>query len=303
MSDQPRYRANDSNMDVGVVLGSLSAAAAPGPVFSRLLQGLGHSESGARNLLTKLVHAGALTSTRVGRVSVYAFADQNVRKYQQVEGTGSGPGWDGVFRALVYDIPEKQRGYRDRFRYLAAFNGYGVLRPGVLISPREHSPDLDALVAEAPGTARIHRVALTPDDAAQARVLAAEAWDLVALGTRYEAVLAEIRAAREEGVGEGVAEDPYPAFRRWARLYRHVFELETHNPDLPAELLPERWPKEGYWAALSELNAEWGPAIQPVLRRIVDEADPAGLTVYYPPPWAAGDAPGADPVSPRPARR
>lgn len=292
MSDQPRYRANDSNMDVGVVLGSLSAAAAPGPVFSRLLQGLGHSESGARNLLTKLVHAGALTSTRTGRVSVYAFADQNVRKYQQVEGTGADQQWDGVLRTLVYDIPEKHRGFRDRFRYLAAFNGYGVLRPGVLISPREHSPDLDALVAQAPEEARIHRVSLTPQDEAQARLLAAEAWDLVALGRRYAAVLAEIRTAREEGPGQGIAEDPYPAFRRWARLYRHVFDLEKHNPDLPVELLPERWPRESYWAALTELNAQWGPVIQPALRRIADDADPAGLTVYYPPPWASGAGPG-----------
>lgn len=286
MSDQPRYRANDSNLDVGVVLGALSAAAAPGPVFSRLLQGLGHSESGARNLLTKLVHAGALTSTRVGRVSLYAFADQNVRKYQQVEGTGADHGWDGVFRTLLYDIPEKQRGYRDRLRYLAAFNGYGALRPGVLISPREHSPDLDGLLAEAPEGTRVHRVSLRPEDAQQARMLAAEAWDLGALARRYAAVLAEIRAAREEGPGEQIEDDPYPAFRRWARLYRHVFDLEKHNPDLPSVLLPVRWPKESYWAALTELNSGWGPAIQPVLRRLADEVDPAGLTVYYPPPWS-----------------
>lgn len=286
MSDQPRYRANDSNMDVGVVFGSLSAAAIPGPVFTRMLQGLGQSESAARNLLTKLVHAGVLTAERVGRVSVYAFADQNFRKYQQVEGTGAAEAWDGVFRALVYDIPEKQRSYRDRFRYLAAFNGYGALRPGVLISPREHSPDLDALIAEAPEGSRVHRVSLTPESAAHARVLAAEAWDLMALGERFAAVLAEIRAAREEGPGEGVTADPYPAFRRWARLYRHVFDLERNNPDLPAELLPERWPKESYWAALSALNAQWGPVIQPALRQIADEADPVGLTAYYPPPWA-----------------
>lgn len=289
MSDQPRYRANDSNMDVGVVFGSLSATAVPGPVFTRLLQGLGRSESAARNLLTKLVHAGVLTAERVGRVSVYAFADQNVRKFRQVEGTGAAEAWDGIFRTLVYDVPEKQRGYRDRFRYLAAFNGYGALRPGVLISPREHSPDLDALVAEAPEDSRVHRLSMTPESVAHARVLAAEAWDLVALGERFGAVLAEIRTARREGPGDGVAEDPYPSFRRWARLYRHVFDLERTNPDLPAELLPERWPKESYRAALSGLNAEWGPVIQPALRRVADAADPAGLTLYYPAPWEDPD--------------
>lgn len=289
MSDQPRYRANDSNLDVGVVLGALSAAAAPGPVFIRMLTGLGHSDSGARNVLTTMVNSGRMTSTRAGRVSVYAFTDQNVRKYQQVEGTGEDGGWDGRLRTIIYDIPERQRAFRDRFRYLAAFNGYGVLRPGVLISPREHSADLEAVIAEAPDGARLHQVMLTPTGPAQARALAAEAWDLVDLARRYAAVLAEIRTAEEQGPGAEVEDDPFPAFRRWARLYRHVFDLEHHNPELPPELLPEQWPRQSYWAALAGLNGTWGPAIQPALRRLADEVDPGGLTAYYPPPWESED--------------
>lgn len=300
MSDRPRYRVNDSSVDVGIVLGSLSASAAPGPVFVTLLTSLGHSESAARNLLTKLVHTGGLSATKSGRVTIYAFTDQNARKYQQVEGTGDGPGWDGAFQAIVYDIPETQRRYRDRFRYFASYNGYGTLRPGVLISARPHSSDLDALMADAPPGARVHAVTLTPPDLGKARELAAEAWDLERLSQRYAEVVDEIRTTREQGPG-AIDEDPLPAFRTVARLYRHVFALEQHNPDLPAELLPADWPRAGYWAELATLNGAWGPSLQAQLRRIADAADPAGLTAYYPPPWESGAYPPVTPPAPEAA--
>lgn len=284
MSDRVRYRINVRDLSTGYAFGCLSASAVPGPVMVRMLTGLGMGESAARNLITQHVHKGALAPTRVGRVAVYRFTDQNARKYQQVEGTSGPPAWSGDFDCIVYDIPERERAFRDRFRYLAHYNTYGTLRPGVLIAARPHSPDLDTLIEERPSGSRIHLGRLTPSDHDQARGMARAAWDLDDLQRRYRRVIGSIAAARSEGPGDVVA-DPWAAYRRWTGLYGEVLQLQLADPDLPAELLPSDWPRQSYWTELAALNASWGPEIQPALRAAVAELDPHGLTEYYPPPW------------------
>lgn len=289
MTDHPRYRVTERSLDVGFTFGALSASALTGPVLVRLLAELQITESAARNLLVKMVRMRALSAERVGRTTVYRLAAQPARKYQQVEGTAGPPRWEGAFSCIVYDIPERERSFRDRLRHLAAFNGYAALRPGVLIAPREHVEDFHEVLLNGPPGTRIHVARLEPEDLGQARVIAAEAWDLPGLATRYTALIRAIAAEHAAGPGEDVEADPWPVFRRLARLYRQVLTLQIDDPDLPPELLTDDWPRENYWAMLSALNAHWGPRMQPAVRAVAAGLDPHGLIELYPAPWESQD--------------
>jgi len=284
VTDQPRYRATANSLTVGFVFGVLAASRLSGPVLVALLGELGLHPSAARNALTRMMHMGALTTARVGRTGLYALADQPRRKYRQVEGTTLDEPWDGSFHCIVYDIPERERGFRDRFRHLAAFNTYGSLRPGVLVSTRAHSPQMDEVIAARPGGVRIHCARLHPSDMAHAQQMASEAWNLSALAGRYTRVIATIDAERRAGIGP--LDDPWPAVRRLRRLYDEVVGLQLDDPDLPPELLPADWPRSAYWQRLFTFNGEWGTKLLPLLRGIADAVDRQGVCEYYQPIWA-----------------
>lgn len=285
--EHPRYRATENALSIGFLFGALSATELSGPVLISLLGGLGLGESTARNALTRMVGVNALTSRRAGRNSVYHPSEHLLGKFQQVLGTTPEQPWDGVFRCLVYDIPERERRYRDRFRYLAEFNSYGQLRPGVLISPRQHSLQFESVISERPDGTRIHLTELHPGDLRQASRLAHEAWSLPELQRRYQQLTESIEVALTQGLAPATGSPTWlwEQFDRWHQLYRDVIRLQFDDPALPRVLLPADWPEPLYWDRLSQLNLEWGPVLLPELRRFAAERDKAGLCRFEATPY------------------
>jgi len=49
--------------------------------------------------------------------------------------------WDGKWRVLMFDIPEKHREKRDFFRYLLKQNNYAMLQASVFINPYPLNPE------------------------------------------------------------------------------------------------------------------------------------------------------------------
>lgn len=290
--EHPRYRATENGLTVGFIFGALTASELSGPVLIALLGGLGLQESAARNALTRMVRMSALESRRSGRISLFRLAPHPLQKYRQIEGALDGAPWDGSFRCLIYDIPERERSFRDRFRSLAGFASYGQLRPGVMISPRVHSSHLDEVIAQRPHDTRIHLTELRPTDLSEARRMALEAWALPELGSRYLKVTAAIEEALQSDI---TADQSDPAWfwthlDQWRRIYSGVSRLQFDDPSLPHSLLPPRWPAHRYWNRLNQLNQLWGPHLVPPLRQLADSLDPAGLCQYYTPPWASTEA-------------
>ncbi len=285
--EHPRYRATENALSIGFLFGALSATELSGTVLVGLLGGLGLNEAAARNALTRMVGVRALASRRVGRARVYFPSDRLLGKYRQVLGKGPNQDWDGIFHCLVYDIPERERTYRDRFRYIAEFSSYSPLRPGVLISPRVHSEHLRTLISERPLGTRVHVTQLRPVDEAQAKQLAQEAWDLPDLARRYERLTTVI----EDELGKGLAPEAdssewlWGQVDRWRRLYREVIRLQFADPALPDELLPPDWPEPTYRDRLNQLDSTWGPVLLPRLRAFTAELDKAGLCSYQSTPY------------------
>lgn len=268
MTERERYRRTDRTMDVGFVFGALAAIQLPGPMLVRLLTELHMTESAARNTLAKMVRQGVLVAEPVGRMRRYALSASTLLRYRQVQGAAGPASWEGSFAAVIHQVPESARWFRDRLLYYAAYHGYGTLRPGVLIAVHDRAEHLYERLGPCPEGARLHRTRLQPEDLAEARHMAAEAWDLEQLTAEHHRVLAVIedRLHREEDLPE-TDEGWWEAFRTWNRLYRDVYGVQLQDPNLPGALLPARWPGVDHRARLAALNRVWGPPLSTFLRR------------------------------------
>lgn len=285
MTDRERYRRTDRTQDVIFVFGALSAEHVPGPALVRILEGMGMSESVARNTLTKMVRQRALLAEPSGRMRIYSMPPGVETKYRQIAGSDGPTPWSGEFSSVIYRAPESVRWYRDRLQYTAPYFGYGMLRPGVLVSAHDRATDLLARLGEAPQEVATHVCALRPTDLAEARRITASTWDLHEISAQYAQVSARIeRRIREwPNIPDGV-DTTWRLFREWNDVYREVIELQMQDPHLPAELLPSAWPRADHMERLGELNRLWGPRLQAFVRAQAEEAAPR-LTVYVDPAW------------------
>ena len=246
-----------ADRSAGVVLFTLGVAAAGsapdlrGPALIALLGELGLSESAGRAAILRMRRHGLLSSRRDGRHTRYAAAPAILAHQRRIrEHFGEdGPEWDGRFHALLYDVPERQRAFRDRLRYTARLLGYGQLRAGLLIAPGDRYLELRRLIPAVPSGARLlpaHLELSAPD----ARRVARELWNLDALAQEYRAIARDTRrlvARAQQSQSSGAA-----ALRVFAEATQPIYAAIGRDPLLPAELLGDDWPAD---ELLSALNA------------------------------------------------
>ncbi|GAB3833781.1 hypothetical protein ACFPIJ_09660 [Dactylosporangium cerinum] len=230
----------------------------PGPALLRLLGDLGLSPGAGRALIARLRGEGHLSTTRRGRHVSYRLDGDLARGFHRLR---SGPTaevtWPGHFHALVYQVPEDERAFRDRLRRAAILKGFGILIPGVLISLHDRFHDLADVLQEAPASARIHpaRLQLAEPDAASA---AAAAWDLPALNEILRGHVARLTSAPAVPLPTGAA-----ALRELNDLLGPVYVDMLRAPVLPAQLRPADW-------AMPELRAEMGRVSRALHQPVAD---------------------------------
>lgn len=233
-------------------------AAVPGPVLIAVLSDLGLSESAARAAILRLRRHGWLSSQRDGQHTEYApTAPIRARqqRFQDHFTTASSP-WDGAFHGLIYEVPERHRGYRDRLRRCARLLGYASLRGGLLIAPTDSFVELQSLLSELPSEAHLlpARIELTPSDA---RRLAHRLWALDALAEDYRARVMAVQDALNDAAGDPPAGPQ--ALRAFAAATQPIYEAISRDPLLPSELLPDDWPGAALGAALRDALQTLGP--------------------------------------------
>jgi len=241
----------------------------PGPVVVALLSALGMSEPTVRATILRMRRGGWLTSTRRGPVVEYALTpparDLAAAVLQPV--IGDRPTWDGVFHGLLFTIPESGRAYRDALRRAAVLAGFGLLRPGLLVTTDDRRwSRIDAELAMAPTGSRLVRVELrmAPDDA---RAAAAEAWPLETLATTY---MGHVAALQQLADTHRAAPPTGPAALRvmWEAMMP-VSATAIGDPMLPRELLPAEWPASEIRMAFEDVGIVVGPGLMAYLDAIL----------------------------------
>jgi phenylacetic acid degradation operon negative regulatory protein len=209
--------------------------------LTELLGVFGVGESTTRVVLSRMRREGWFATYRDGRQTSYALTARSVKTLDEGRARIFDRGrdnWDGVWRMVIYAVPEESRGERDRARRTLAWHGFGPLAAATWISPH---PRLDA-VASALADLSATRVDLLESRSrsrAADREMATRCWDLDGLGRDYTELIAsyeQLPAAAE------LAALPGPeALRRRIDLVASYRALPFRDPDLPAALLPEGW--------------------------------------------------------------
>ncbi len=214
--------------------GELLASGGRSPLFRQCFP----SQAAYRMARHRLLKAGVLAYRRTrGRMPVLAVADQpdHAPSYLDPERFWNQK-WNGCWYVLFYDVPERDRRYRDSLRRVLDHLHLGSLQKSVWISPRDLRPVYDDLVRAAGVSAVAYLLEAKTVLRQSPRELVEAAWDFEKLRkrqSRYAAFWAGTLDRLRQGKPtpaelRGVAEQELLA-------YRAAME---DDPILPGQLLP-----------------------------------------------------------------
>lgn len=215
----------------------------------RLLEPLGFSAPAVRTAVSRMAAQNWLRAVRLPDGPGYRLTargrqrldEAGARIYRTKEST-----WDGRWH-LVNLARATGRELSSQLRLL----GYGPIGGSTWIAPRP-SPGLAEVLDAADMPARTFHAEHEGDDAE----LAARAWDLDELGTRY----AEFVDQWEPEVSAVPDTEPAAAFAASQRLLHEWRGFLFLDPVLPAELLPAGWQGKRAVEFFDEQTARLAPA-------------------------------------------
>jgi phenylacetic acid degradation operon negative regulatory protein len=223
---------------------------------------IGVEEKTTRQALMRTAADGWLTAERIGRRTRWRLTPVGdgllTEGTERIYGFGAQrDGWDGTWLLVLARIPEAGRPARHVLRSRLTRAGFGSPAPGVWISTHpERLGGVERALAEAglAGEAQIFRG--THEDG-QLPVLISQAWDLGAVGQRYDDFIATFAAASPR--------DPLASMIGLVHAWRR---FPWTDPDLPRELLPRQWHRPKAAAIFRRRHADWAGAATQAWRDI-----------------------------------
>ena len=209
--------------------------------LNQLLDVFGVGESTTRVVLSRMRREGWFTTCRDGRQTSYALTARSIKMLDEGRARIFERGrddWDGIWRMVIYAVPEESRAERDRVRRALTWHGFGPLAAATWISPHRRLEE----VREALGGLSATRTDLLESRAlsrAADREMAFRCWDLDGLARDYTELISEYSQLPSVAA---LAAMPGPeALRRQVELVASYRALPFRDPDLPSALLPEGW--------------------------------------------------------------
>ncbi|WP_281287619.1 PaaX family transcriptional regulator [Amycolatopsis rhizosphaerae] len=220
----------------------------------------GVEEKSARQALARTAAEGWLVSERVGRRVRWSLTPPGRRLLtegaERIYGFGrDAENWDGCWLMLLVSVPETKRDLRHTLRTRLTWAGFGSPTPGVWISADTGRQDeADEIVR----TLGLDREAMS-FVASYGRIgdedaMVAQAWDLTALGERYEDFIDEFGALEPVSGGE--------VLHAQTRLVHEWRRFPFLDPRLPVRLLPPNWSGVKAAELFHRKHVEWRPAAQ-----------------------------------------
>ncbi len=216
---------------------------------------LGIGEKNARQAIARIADDELIESSRHGRHVRWTLTtagrqllESGAKRIYEF-GTNS-VAWDGEWLLAHCPVPESQRALRQRLRTRLAFDGFGELSPSLAISPHvAREPELRATLADlgllADSVVLRSRTVSTTDDTD----VVARAWALDDL----EAAYVEFCRAHQERRPSG----DEASFRAVVELVHEWRKFPSTDPELPTELLPDRWAGTTAAGVFHDRRAAW----------------------------------------------
>lgn len=244
----------------------------PMRALSSLLEVFGVGDSTTRVILARMRREGWFETFRNGRQSSYAVTARGLAMLDEGRSRIFGRGrstWDGLWRMVIYAIPEQNRSQRDQLRKILAWHGFGPLASATWISPH---PRLDVIAhaLQEHSAGRFDLLESRALDRSADREMARRCWDLDGLAREYAQILAQYEELLP--LTDLAALPGEKALRQQVELVASYRTLPFRDPDLPDELLPEGWPgRRVHNLFLAAHDALHGPADR-FVREVIDQS-------------------------------
>lgn len=232
------------------------------PVWTRalldVLGELGVESKSARQALARTAAEGLLTSDRDGRRVRWSLTGPGHRLLSdgaaRIYAFGRpATGWDGRWLVLLASVPESRRQLRHRLRTRLAWAGLGSPAPGVWVSPDPgKEPQVAAVLDELDLRGMSSSFVGRYGGIGRPADVVEQAWDLDRIEQAYQEFLDEFDPDRSGGPapGQGVLARQVQLVHAWRRF-------PFLDPELPAELLPDRWAGARAADLFTTLHARW----------------------------------------------
>ncbi len=139
--------------------------------------------------------------------------------------------WDGVWRVLSYEIPEKKRDLRDRLRREVASWGLGPWHRSFWLTPHPIVPHLKQLVSGKEEQQYVQAFE-SSHVFGDREVLIEKVWGKVALAERYKNLFK---------VWHQVLSESIDAETKLSKVLSSFVDVVRRDPGLPKELLGQNW--------------------------------------------------------------
>lgn len=147
--------------------------------------------------------------------------------------------WDGVWRLLVYDIPEKERGKRDRLRLYLKNLGFGKIQGSCWVSPYDFSGQIHAFCANLNILRYICLYEGKFFAGKNTDVLVEEVWGLNKIHRQYQEFIELCESSQEKIRKNDIL--PHECCKVYFKIYSAFSELTRNDPFLPRDFL-KKWP-------------------------------------------------------------
>jgi phenylacetic acid degradation operon negative regulatory protein len=221
----------------------------------KLLAPLGLNERLVRTSVYRLAQEGWLSSQQDGRRSLYRLTEQGRRRFEHAYRriyASPAQDWDGRWEIVLAPAGALHEPERRELRKELWWEGFGNIVPGVFVRPARAGAAES--LAEILGALRVERrvsVVAGHDapglDTQRLHTLVRNCWDLAALAAEYRGFQDRFASViRHFRVNRRV--DPQHCFVVRSLLIHAFRRVTLHDPQLPAALVPPRWPAPAAYA-------------------------------------------------------
>ncbi|HMH92679.1 MAG TPA: PaaX family transcriptional regulator C-terminal domain-containing protein [Streptosporangiaceae bacterium] len=243
------------------------------------------SATSARAALSRLGRRGLLTSSKAGRRTFYGPTPRTEVVMREGAdrifsfGVDDASPWDGTWLVVAFSVPEEQRDVRHALRMRLRWLGFAALYDGVWVSPRADAGATEQAIRDC-GVQQASIFRATSMYSAAGSGLGRHplsAWNLDELRRSYDDFIKRFEPVYERVVSGEI--------RAWEALVERTAIMDTWrvfpalDPDLPAEVLPDGWPRQRAHEIFAQVYDSLGPLAEARFRQIISKYSPelAGL--------------------------